>query len=90
MKIVNGFKPLTIFAKKAIINVRLGFKFTLVTLSSPDPHKGFSMEEKMGSKKIQFIFQFLTALRKTCPYSDLFWSVFSRSWTEYFLRSGAL
>ena len=23
------------------------------------------------------------ALRKTCPYSELFWSVFSRIWTEY-------
>ena len=23
------------------------------------------------------------ALRKKCPYSELFWSVFSRIWTEY-------
>ena len=22
-------------------------------------------------------------LRKTCPYSELFWSVFSHIWTEY-------
>ena len=22
-------------------------------------------------------------LRKKCPYSDFFWSVFSRIWTEY-------
>ena len=24
-----------------------------------------------------------TTLRKKCPYSELFWSVFSRIWTEY-------
>ena len=23
------------------------------------------------------------ALRKKCPYSELFWSAFSRTWTEY-------
>ena len=23
------------------------------------------------------------ALRKKCPYSELFWSLFSRIWTEY-------
>ena len=22
-------------------------------------------------------------MRKKCPYSELFWSVFSRIWTEY-------
>ena len=24
-----------------------------------------------------------TALREKCPYSEIFWSVFSRIWTEY-------
>ena len=28
-------------------------------------------------QKLQF------ALREKCPYSELFWSVFSRIWTEY-------
>ena len=25
----------------------------------------------------------IMSLRKICPYSELFWSVFSRIWTEY-------
>ena len=25
------------------------------------------------------------SMRKKCPYSELFWSVLSRIWTEYYL-----
>ena len=43
--------------------------------------------QKDGSERI-FSFNGLwwmgvTTLRQKCPYSELFWSVFSRMWTEY-------
>ena len=45
------------------------------------------MEQKNTILK-QFFLQFLLhlrlcTLRKKCPYSELFWSAFSRIWTEY-------
>ena len=45
------------------------------------------MEQKNTVLKqffLQFLFHLrLCTLRKKCPYSELFWSAFSRIWTEY-------
>ena len=34
-------------------------------------------------RSLGLIFQACLALCKDCPYSEFFWSVFSRIWTEY-------
>ena len=38
---------------------------------------------KCPAGNIFFSFRLCYAMRKKCPYSELFWSAFSRIWTEY-------
>ena len=62
-KIVNGWKPLSIFAKSSkssMLGAWLNVKYT---------SRLFSLQ--------------LPSLREKCPYSELFWSAFSRIRTEY-------
>ena len=49
-----------------------------------------SVASKINGKVIQFFIEgrvlhveVKQSLRKKCPYSELFWSAFSRIWTEY-------
>ena len=42
--------------------------------------KGFN---KQGSAESNSINRLQSSLREKCPYSEFFWSVFSRIWTEY-------
>ena len=61
--------------------VTLNTFFANLASKSPESkfsNRGFQGGQKWNSKK-----QPCVALSKACPYSKLFWSLFSRIWTEY-------
>ena len=37
----------------------------------------------IGNTSVCFLTTWRISLRENCPYSELFWSAFSRIWTEY-------
>ena len=70
-KIVNGWKPLTIFAESFILDVRLGSEYV-------SEHYAFSFFFFFWKIESRF-----STLCEKCPYVEFFWFVFSRSRTEY-------
>ena len=43
----------------------------------------YEIIKMLHKRMLNAIYLYRISLRKKCPYSDLFWSVFSRIWTEY-------
>ena len=73
------WKSLAIFLKSSILDDWMGSEFGFAIWFV----KSREFMVKRNSYWWQLVNHSNTALRKKCPYSELFWSVFSFIWTEY-------
>ena len=62
---------------KSVVDVSVNLDINWLGQIAYEIYFGFSDEQEVHSKSSY------KTLRKKCPYSEFFWSAFSRIWTEY-------